>query len=660
MTSKDRGDYAQNRLVGNANYVVQAGQVHGGVHIHQRNPKGMDAALRELADAVRAQWLDEAARRSLLDPAPLAVSWIASPLHADHPGNIRGSFSGRSNDPRQLVRSFRMLPHRRLVALGDGGTGKTTLAVLLLLAMLNDPVPAEPIPVVMPLASWEPHREHIHTWLSRRLEDDYPGLRRYGKIMIQRIVAERRIMPVLDGLDEIAPPLQSAALMALNRSLTIDDPLIVTCRTEAYSYAVRSGDVLRASAVVQAQPVSPDAIAEYLHSCTPPHRTQPWTTVFGQIKSWPNSPAAQALTTPLMVSLARTIYTYSSAPPTELLDTNRFPNRYALENFLLDSLLPTLYNNAPQPPIPERKPAIGKSYDTSEAAKWHAFLANHLYLLNTRDFAWWRLKHAVPAVVFGFLGWMSYTLLMLVVGLTLTYSEPTTNTYIILAVYGASGIILGVLCAIGSRQPDTPVRALIHSGRNASHVSRYALRVLAKSFTFIALLSFIFVRLGWPLSIHEITLSFSGDPAYAFGKIIIPLAVLSAVGRLLWIQVISTLWTLATEVDASTPRETLHSDRTVTILLWTTFVLIVTVFTLLTRSTLLTAIGIPLMSAWLLRSSWWNFLVARSWLAFRGKTPLRLMSFLEDAHKRGILLQSGGLYQFRHARVQDRLLFWSR
>ena len=35
--------------------------------------------------------------------------------------------------------------------------------------------------------------------------------------------------------------------------------------------------------------------------------------------------------------------------------------------------------------------------------------------------------------------------------------------------------------------------------------------------------------------------------------------------------------------------------------------------------------------------------------------PLRIIRFLEDAHRRGILRTVGTLYQFRHARLQDRL-----
>lgn len=49
------------------------------------------------------------------------------------------------------------------------------------------------------------------------------------------------------------------------------------------------------------------------------------------------------------------------------------------------------------------------------------------------------------------------------------------------------------------------------------------------------------------------------------------------------------------------------------------------------------------------------FGVARLWLAAHSRLPLRLMTFLEDARRRGVLRQVGATYQFRHARLEERL-----
>jgi hypothetical protein len=54
-------------------------------------------------------------------------------------------------------------------------------------------------------------------------------------------------------------------------------------------------------------------------------------------------------------------------------------------------------------------------------------------------------------------------------------------------------------------------------------------------------------------------------------------------------------------------------------------------------------------------SASWLFNDARIWLGCRRQLPWRTMTFLIDAHKRGVLRQVGTVYQFRHIRLQERL-----
>jgi hypothetical protein len=51
----------------------------------------------------------------------------------------------------------------------------------------------------------------------------------------------------------------------------------------------------------------------------------------------------------------------------------------------------------------------------------------------------------------------------------------------------------------------------------------------------------------------------------------------------------------------------------------------------------------------------WRASVAAGQLHVRWHTPARLMRFLEDARERNVLRTVGSVYQFRHARLQDRL-----
>ncbi|XVV00365.1 hypothetical protein ACQPW3_23280 [Actinosynnema sp. CA-248983] len=60
-------------------------------------------------------------------------------------------------------------------------------------------------------------------------------------------------------------------------------------------------------------------------------------------------------------------------------------------------------------------------------------------------------------------------------------------------------------------------------------------------------------------------------------------------------------------------------------------------------------------AGWVAYTAWSRFTVARLWLALRGRTPLRLMAFLDDAHRRGVLRRNGPTYEFRHARLREHL-----
>ncbi|MGH3806739.1 MAG: hypothetical protein ACRDRU_08920, partial [Pseudonocardiaceae bacterium] len=57
----------------------------------------------------------------------------------------------------------------------------------------------------------------------------------------------------------------------------------------------------------------------------------------------------------------------------------------------------------------------------------------------------------------------------------------------------------------------------------------------------------------------------------------------------------------------------------------------------------------------LVSSVTWTAALARVQLWRRGEAPVSLLSFLDDAHKRQILRTVGPAYQFRDARLHDRL-----
>lgn len=56
-----------------------------------------------------------------------------------------------------------------------------------------------------------------------------------------------------------------------------------------------------------------------------------------------------------------------------------------------------------------------------------------------------------------------------------------------------------------------------------------------------------------------------------------------------------------------------------------------------------------------LSMAWWSYSMARIVLAASGTFPWRVIRFLEDSYDYGVLRRVGGVYQFRHAGLQDYL-----
>jgi NACHT domain len=602
-----------------------------------------------LAGEVEEQWDREAGLRQLYQPVPLQVRWSSTgrPVAASRDVVLGESANADwrqlplQGDADEIVAAFRRLPYRQLVVLGEAGAGKSVLAMLLTLRLLKDPEPGQLVPVLLPIASWDPAKESVRDFLARRLGEDYPSLAGHGEggqTLAQLLVVRRGILPVLDGLDELPAGMHSQAVQALDGYAAPDRPLVVTCRSREYEQAVRnSGSVLSRSAVVEIEPVSTGQAIDFL-SHPAPSRPR-WQPVFEHLREHPDSPLARTFSTPLMVALARAAYRGPDRNPAGLLV---LADDAAVTGALLDGFVTSVYRDD-QPGRRGSWLRPPRAYDAGDAARWLSCLAYHLYLAGTRDLWWWQLRpgflsprpartrrgipaaYALAAAACGFaigLAWGLRPAIWAAVAATLIVSSSAAGRF-------------GPVWPAGY-PPYPPQRYRPFHQRRIRH-----LRVRASFGAVFGLTA--------GLLADSLLLGLAGGLACGLAVAIIP-----------GIPVRTARW-------RSTPHMTFRLNRRHAIYAAVQYGLTCgVIFAVLARFTagpgsavaaVCTAVLIYALAAacgaglW----TWTLFRTAHVWLAVQGRLPWRLWAFLNDAHARGALRQAGTSWQFRHALLQDHL-----
>ncbi|MEV0028293.1 NACHT domain-containing protein [Nocardia sp. NPDC050793] len=368
---------------------------------HSSKLPPLEDAVQRLAALVRIRWQEEAKILGLNDPDPMQVRWelrgrdISDLRHLIFRG--RPVLEGDGARVDVLAEWFlERLARRRLVILGAQGSGKSTLAVQLVLRLLEVRTSMDPVPVLLTANSWNPKAfPHFHDWLAARLGQDYPAMRAIARDMPEELVTHGKVLPVIDGLDELAPRQRAALLTTLNAALGAKDPVVLTSRTDEYADAVAEADVLTAAAVIEAQPLTAREAASYLGRCLPPNQCPRWAPVRDELRGFHDTPVGGVCATPLGLWLLRTVYIEKKNDPAPLLDRDRYPDARAIMAHLFEELIPAV--------IAQKRPARGnpshpcRLWDPDKTRHWLAYLA--VVLGGERDLRWWSLPEAVPTRV---------------------------------------------------------------------------------------------------------------------------------------------------------------------------------------------------------------------------------------------------------------------
>jgi len=629
----------------------------------------VNGVLAGLAREQTAQWRDEAIARRVQGPRLLPVLCRTADRDLfDHWSNIhtgerRDQPLPLDGDVTEIDRLYGLVPSGRLVILGEPGAGKSVAALRLGLRLLERRGSTDRVPVILPLASWNPAERGLWRWTAQRLATEHPELATptgFGTVLAEEVARPERLLLILEGLDEMPAERRAAALRALNESLDEHTHLILTSRTEQYRNAVRQADVLSGAAAVTLQPLTVRELSEYLRTSTRRTRadgTALWEPVLARMRDGDDPHARRlraALSSPLMLGLALAVYGDTAVDPAELLDTAEFPTRARMEKHLIARLVPAVYTAPP---------------DVGKPPRWRARDAGrHLSLL-----AWDAARHGAPG---GELAWWRWypeqAKAATAVAVTLVYGAAVALTAALpphsairwwgmtLPPWGALALlgVLPLLVALVDVYATEPVPA------------RLQLRRRMPTILWRAAGSAAGIGFAWLTNVPT-----EKNP-YPAG---FPVPMAMALGILF---VVRAAPSMTTDVASATPRSLLKADRVSAVTMAVSYsvtgprrwcleaVVLLPVVFLNTWSdhagaevtgptawaTVISGAVVITVMHGITNTAWGRQAVARVVLAATGRLPWRTMAFLEDAHARGVLSQTGGVFQFRHARLQEHLI----
>lgn len=640
-----------NHSEGSPRNLIQAGSI-GAVYLGSAPaprrvgpaPAGAEEdALDGLAREVLEQWRDEANVRGLRERVPMLIPWeLEQPDGSDVPTGLPEPLGFE-----EVVDRLRALTPHQLVITGPGGAGKSSLVVLIVVELLEARARVrgsrDGVPVILSMPDWEPGTS-IQDWVVERIGEDY-GDRVAGldRPTVESLVRGRRIVPVLDGFDELLPLARGNAVAALKRAFGTKDPLVLTSRPEAYEHAVDSSPVLRGVPVLRALPVPPQAGRAYLAQMCHRDRVDAWQSLFDAMEGDPEGPVATALSSPLMLWLAATVYASKEADPRDLLDATRLPTPADVKGHLLDGLIPAVCEQGPRPSY---LPGPVRRWRTDQAPAYFRFLAEELRRRRSQDIAWWQLRSPL--------------------------TEPGVWGAVVLVVVAACGTAAGYavagLASLLGAAPPRPGLGILGVGQVLGAVA--AVAVVAAAF------GRIFTRhvfsgfdnrprrpaagLG-----GRMLLAASAVATTAVG-VVLPGSTSADLCVFLLPLLSGVLLTRSAESDlAARPRQLLHDERGIArveaaLVAPAIAATSLAFFHWLNGDPLL--IGGGLVISWscaaavlMALSRWGRWSATRLVLAGHRRLPRDVLGFLEDGRRLGVLRRVGGVYQFRHAELRSRL-----
>ncbi len=224
---------------------------------------------RRLLTQIRTMWIEGVLEHSLHQAALMALNMQGQPDALSNPWHLESQETNQPPHPlppeTSIVQVYDEAEGSFLI-LGEPGAGKTTLLLELARTLVEraEADEHERLPVVFTLSSWAQKRHSFADWLVGELWTTYQVPHTVGKAWIDT----DQILPLLDGLDEVAEEARPACVQAINDYCQDHReqgaaPLVVCCRSQDYA-ALPTRVNLHQAVIIQ--PLTEEQIEGYLQS----------------------------------------------------------------------------------------------------------------------------------------------------------------------------------------------------------------------------------------------------------------------------------------------------------------------------------------------------------------------------------------------------------
>jgi len=171
-----------------------------------------------LLDKVKRFWIEGVLEKSVHHAALMDLEMETQPeLVAQHPWETVVEFPDRESQTlppdTAIAQVFEDAGHALLI-LGAPGSGKTITLLELARDLIDRAAddPAQPIPVVLNLSTWEEKIGSLAVWVVEELNNKYQIPPKIGRPWLQN----DDLLLLLDGFDEVASEQQAACVEAIN------------------------------------------------------------------------------------------------------------------------------------------------------------------------------------------------------------------------------------------------------------------------------------------------------------------------------------------------------------------------------------------------------------------------------------------------------------